>query len=187
MSVEAELKARLWHPEKVASALRSRAEPERADYFDTYYDNDAGFLDRGQRELRLRTQATAHGNGHVLTYKDRPVDAVSGSKPEHETELTQPAALDILFRALGYQPVISLTKHCENFRFDHEGRSVLATIVRVPELEGTFLEVETMVAEGDVNAALAALHRLLTQLGVSEDSLTTELYTEAVAAQRQFG
>ena len=66
-----------------------------------------------------------------------------------------------------------------------DGREVLATLVRVAELAGTFLEVETLVAdEAAVPGALAELRVVLAELGVSDRELTTELYTEAVARTR---
>jgi adenylate cyclase class 2 len=58
-------------------------------------------------------------------------------------------------------------------------------MVRVAELTGTFLELETLVGdESGVPEALAELRRVLGELGVSEEELTTELYTEAVARAR---
>jgi adenylate cyclase, class 2 len=57
---------------------------------------------------------------------------------------------------------------------------VLSTVVTVPELDGTFLEVETMAGEGDVGSALETLRDLLAELGVPGGALTTELYAEAV-------
>ncbi len=61
---------------------------------------------------------------------------------------------------------------------------MLATLVRVPELDGTFLEVETMADEGDLAAALRDVREVLGELGIGEQDLTTEQYTDAVAARR---
>ena len=56
-----------------------------------------------------------------------------------------------------------------NYRFTRDGRDLLATLVHVPELDGTFLEIETVVAETrDIDSAL-----------------TAELYTDAVRERRQ--
>ena len=52
------------------------------------------------------------------------------------------------------------------------------------EIEGTFLEVETIAAEHDVDQALAAVRELLNELGVGRGELTTDLYTDAVRAAR---
>jgi adenylate cyclase, class 2 len=185
MAVEAELKARLEHPDRVRGALAALADVERADYADTYYDDDGRSLEAGQRELRIRTTTVAGRRRHILTYKDAPVHADSGSKPEHETDVTQPRAVDALLTALGYQPVIAFTKHCENYTFEYDGLTVLSTVVTVPELDGTFLEVETMADERDVGSALETLRDLLEELGVPGSALTTEVYTQAVGRRRR--
>ncbi|GGN65197.1 hypothetical protein GCM10010112_26230 [Actinoplanes lobatus] len=182
--IEAELKARLADPATVRDALAEFAEPEMATYRDTYYDTADGSLDRAGRELRVRTVETVAGVRHLLTYKEPAVDAGSGSKPEYETTLADPAAVAYIIEALGYPPATMLTKDCENFRFDSGGRSFLATVVRVPELDGTFLEVETQALEEDLAEALDAVRAVLADLGVDEGQLTTELYTEAVRAAR---
>ncbi len=121
---------------------------------------------------------------HILTYKGTTVDDVSGSKPEHETRLDDGEEAESILRGLGYSPTIALAKRCEKYSFIADVRDVLATIATVPELDGAFLEVETLVPAHDVPNALAVLRRLLGQLGVTETDLTTELYTAAVAAQR---
>ncbi|AJT64434.1 hypothetical protein T261_2761 [Streptomyces lydicus] len=62
---------------------------------------------------------------------------------------------------------------------------MLATLVEVPEIQGTFLEVETMVqAEHELSAALDDVRSVMTQLGIHEGDFTTERYTDAVAASR---
>lgn len=61
---------------------------------------------------------------------------------------------------------------------------MLATLVRVPEADGTFLELETLVDEAEVSAALADVRGVLEELGIHEGDLTRELYTDAVAARR---
>lgn len=69
--------------------------------------------------------------------------------------------------------------------FEAHGRRVLATLVRVPEIDGTFLEVETIVEESDLSKALADIRAVMADLGISPDGLTRETYTGAVAAQRR--
>ena len=70
------------------------------------------------------------------------------------------------------------------YRFTDGGREFLATVVQVPEIDGTFLEVETMADEDQVDEALAAVRAVLDQLGVPVDDLTTDRYTAAVRAAR---
>jgi adenylate cyclase, class 2 len=182
--IEAELKARLTDPDMVRAALAARSDVEKAVYHDTYYDAPGDTLDRAGRELRLRTVETSGAVRHLLTFKEPAVDEESGSKPEYETTVSAPAAVAHLFQALGYRPVVAFTKDCENYRFSAGGREFLATIVRVPEIEGTFLEVETIAAGNQVDEALTAVRSVLDRLGVTADELTTGLYTDAVRAAR---
>jgi adenylate cyclase class 2 len=183
--IEAELKARLTDPAAVRAALDQRADGEKATYRDVYYDTAAGELDRDGREIRLRTVKTGHSVRHLLTFKEPVVDEASGSKPEHESTVATPAAIAQMLDSLGLKPSVELTKECENYRFDGPGgREFLATVVRVPEVDGTFLEVETMAAEDQVDEALAAVRDVLHHLGVRDDELTSELYTEAVRNAR---
>jgi hypothetical protein len=59
-----------------------------------------------------------------------------------------------------------------------------STVVQVPEIDGTFLEVETMAEADDVPAALEAVRDVIAGLGVGDEEFTTELYTDAVRAAR---
>lgn len=61
---------------------------------------------------------------------------------------------------------------------------MVATLVRVPDIDGTFLEVEALVAEHEVAAALADVRAVLAELGIEPKDLTLDTYTGAVAAQR---
>jgi adenylate cyclase class 2 len=72
-----------------------------------------------------------------------------------------------------------------NYRFSSQGRDLLATVVTVPELENqTFIELETIAEPDDVDAALGVVRGVLGELGIESGDLTTEAYTDAVAARR---
>jgi adenylate cyclase class 2 len=186
--IEAELKARLADPDAVRAALATRAEPEVAVYHDVYYDNAAGDLERSGRELRLRAVVRpGQASQHVLTFKEPTVDEASGSKPEYETTVAAPDAVAHMVEALGYRPAVELSKDCQNFRFSDGGREFLATVVLVPQLDGTFLEVETMAEDDQVEQALSAVRTVLERLGVAASELTNELYTDAVRSARRAG
>lgn len=182
--IEAELKARVADPAALHATLSERAgEPVLATYSDVYLDRQ-GELESGGRELRVRTIGTSAEQRVILTYKGTAIDEATGSKPEYETTVAdRDAALSIL-EGLGYGRTIEFTKRCANYRWTAAGRPVLATVVTVPELDGTFIEIETMVTEDDVSAALDELRALLASLGLGPETLTIELYTDAVAAAR---
>ncbi|MFI5684666.1 class IV adenylate cyclase [Streptomyces sp. NPDC051636] len=182
--IEAELKARVHSPEAVMRLLDERAEARVEVYRDTYYDRPDGSLEKDDQELRVRTVHGADSTRTVLTFKDAAVDEASGSKPEHETRVEDADAAHAILHGLGHVPVIAFEKRCRNYEFEAHGRQMLATLVRVPEIDGTFLEVETLVDEGEVSAALEDIRAVLADLGIGPEDLTRETYTGAVAAQR---
>lgn len=183
--IEAELKARVHAPEAVMRLLDERAAARVEVYRDTYYDRPDGSLEKAGEELRVRTVHGAGGTRTVLTFKGAAVDEDSGSKPEHETAVEDAGQAHAILQGLGYVEVIAFEKRCRNYDFEARGRQLLATLVRVPELDGTFLEVETLVDEDEVGAALDDVRAVLADLGIGPEDLTRETYTGAVAAQRR--
>ncbi|MFD0003583.1 class IV adenylate cyclase [Streptomyces sp. NPDC127178] len=182
--IEAELKARVHSPEAVRQLLDQRAEARVEVYRDTYYDRPDGSLEKADQELRVRTVLGASGARTVLTFKEAAVDEDSGSKPEYETAVADAEAARAILLSLGHVEVIAFEKQCRNYDFEARGRRMLATLVRVPELDGTFLEIETLVEESEVSAALDDIGSVISELGVGLEDLTRETYTDAVAAQR---
>ncbi|MFE9018967.1 class IV adenylate cyclase [Streptomyces sp. NPDC007808] len=183
--IEAELKARVHAPEQVMRQLDERAEARVEVYRDTYYDRPNGSLEKAGEELRVRTVHGADGTCTVLTFKGTAVDEESGSKPEHETRVEDAEQAHAILRGLGHVELIAFEKRCRNYNFEARGRRMLATLVRVPEIDGTFLEIETIVNEHEVPAALDDIRAVLTELGIGPGDLTRETYTGAVAAQRE--
>jgi adenylate cyclase, class 2 len=183
--IEAELKARVRDPEQLRERLSGLAAGEDSIYRDVYYDWPDRELTTAGRELRVRRIVTAGGERSILTYKDPAVDLVSDSKPEHESVVSDAAAVEGMLRGLGLVPFVAFEKHCTNYCFTARGRDMLATIVRVPELDGTFLEVETAATEDSTTVALADVRAVLDQLGITEAELTSEQYTEAVINARR--
>ncbi|HEY8980551.1 MAG TPA: class IV adenylate cyclase [Streptomyces sp.] len=187
MPVEAELKARVREPGEVRRLLDERAEARVEVYRDTYYDRAGGELEAADQELRIRTIEANKGSRTVLTWKGAAIDPVSGSKPEYETAVDDPDAAHAILRGLGYVVLIAFEKRCRNYELTVYGREMLATLVEVPELEGTFLEVETLVEEGELEGALQDVRAVLRELGIADEELTTETYTGAVAERRTSG
>jgi len=142
--VEAEITARVPCPDDVAEKLIRIAPPERATYLDTYFDR-GGLLRRADYELRVREVRSDAGRSTLLTLKGAPVDAESGSRTELETAVADAAAVRALLVGLGYEPWAAFTKQCTNHRFTRDGLAMLATLVTIPTVDGTFLEVETIV------------------------------------------
>jgi adenylate cyclase, class 2 len=183
--IEAERKARVDNPERIRDALAGLAEPEHAVYRDEYFDWPDHHLDTAGTEIRLRTIETAAGTRHVLTYKQPAVDD-SGSKPEHETDVADPVPVAAMLRGIGLVTLVALTKSCVNYQFESDAWPILATLVTVPELDGTFLEAETQSTTADLDGALAAVDGVLAHLDLM-DALETGSYTDAVRAARDTG
>lgn len=182
--IEAELKARVRNPERVLALLEARATGRPEVYQDTYYDTVDQALSGSDRELRVRTIHSADDTRSILTYKGARVDAASGSKSEHETRVDDPAAVHATLLGLEYLPLIQFEKRCRNYDFTAHGRRMLATLVRVPEIGGDFIEVETLVDVEQLPDALSDVRTVLGDLGIEEGDLTTDTYTDAVAASR---
>ena len=184
--IEVELKAVVRDVEALHAALDQRAPAQMSIYADRYFDcPDHRLTERGC-ELRVRTITEHSGRTRVLlTYKEPVPDAGSGAKREHETTAGDADVVVTVLTALGAEELLAFQKHCVNYRFTALGRDLLATVVTVPELAGqTFLELETMADAEEVDAAWDVVRCVLRELGVSDHDLTTEAYTEAVAAQR---
>ena len=62
---------------------------------------------------------------------------------------------------------------------------MLATVVIVPELDSTFVELETMTDPAGTADALSDVRAVLSDLGITDDDLTAKQYTDAVLRQRQ--
>jgi len=184
--IEAEVKARIRYPERVQALLRSRAAERLSRYRDTYYDRPGRPLTQSGQELRLRVVDTDGQRRSLLTYKAPAVDQKTGSKPETEIEVSDARGADEILLALGFSHLVAFAKNCANYSFTAAGRDILATLVTVPELDGTFIEIETLTADpDDVGPAIAAVRAVLGELGIASDDLTTELYTDAVMRARQ--
>lgn len=183
---EAEIKWVVDDRSGVREALNSYASPREETYRDEYFVHPAVVPPGSPREFRVREiRRPGAASRSLLTFKDRVVDAESGSKREHEVAVAEPGALSAMLRAMGFDLDISLTKNCENWEFTHEGREVLATLVSVPELSGHFLEIETLASvESDVAGCLAGLRRLASDLGLRRADETTAAYTESVREAR---
>jgi adenylate cyclase, class 2 len=182
--IEAELKERVHDPDTLRARLRRLASEEISLYRDTYYDRPGRELTAQGRELRVRVMETSGVRRAVLTYKEPAADAASGSKPEHETKVADAAVVDEILHALGLEHLVAFEKHCANYRFTAKGRDMLATTVTVPEIDGTFVELETLADEAGLAAALGDIRAGPRGAGSDQDDLTTEQYTDAVMRAR---
>jgi adenylate cyclase, class 2 len=185
MAIEVELKVRVPDRDSVVGWLAGQATGELSTYRDTYYGWPDGALERdGRKELRIRVIDHAGESLGLVTFKAPMLD--STSTPEYETTVADAESMDAILRGLGLAHVIAYEKHCINYRFQHEGHAITATVVEVPELpDDTFLEVEALVSDGEnTGDALAAIRSVLSQLGLSDDDREDQFYIDMVRRQR---
>lgn len=183
--IEVELKAVVKVPDRVVELLRTRSDEQVCLYRDTYYDGADGSLGRTGSELRVRTIVSSDHEWHLLTFKTSAVHE-SGSKSEHESLIKDRQAIEEILVGLGFVVDIAFEKRCRNYRFSAGGREFLATLVQVPEAsDETFIEVETLVRDrSEVPSAIAAVTRVLADLGITERDLTERTYQGMVADHR---
>lgn len=171
-------------PAVLERELGRLARGEPGTYYDVYYDTPDGSRSASGRELPVRVIDTGGVRRTVLTYKEAPADEASQSKPEHETVVASGGVIDIILSSLGLVHLVKFEKQCTNYRFTARGRDMLATVVTVPETSGTFVELETRAREDELAASLDDVRGMLAVLGIGENDLTTEQYTDAVLRAR---
>lgn len=112
----------------------------------------------------LRTRA--YGGQARLTWKGPKVpDALMKIRPEHETGVTSPEALEAILRALGYAPVLTM----EKVRAVWEREDLEACLDETPF--GCYLELE-----GDPQAIRTAMESLDLAPDQAESRSYPELY-----------
>jgi adenylate cyclase, class 2 len=160
-AVESEVKLRVARPEDARSALfRIGALAVRARHFEdnVLFDDPSASLAGTGRALRVRRT----DQGGVLTFKGPRRDRQGiKSRPEIETAVADPDALQAVLQALGFRPVFRYQKYREVFRW----HAVEIVVDETPI--GSFLEIEGPVA---------AIHEAARALGYAPDDYVSESY-----------
>ena len=145
---EVELKAGVSDVERLRSTLDSLAgSPEFKSYDDIYFNNRDDLV-ADEKELRLRRIESDAGAEVVLTFKDKPFDPVSKSKPETEIKVSSQSQMLRILELLDFYIDVRLKKICSIYRLEWNGCKTEITLATVPELAASFLEAEIMVARG---------------------------------------
>lgn len=146
--VETEMKFRIPGTAEVLARLEARGfRPvhPRAEERSVLWDRD-GLLKAQGCALRVRR----YGDRALLTWKGARVpDPLLKIRPEVETGVEEPAALEEILAALGYAPVLSMVKTRSIWRRD----ALEACVDEAPF--GCFLELEGLPA--DIRKAMADL------------------------------
>ena len=134
--VETEIKLRLKGPDEGRDALRglgARLVRERHFEDNLLFNDDRGALGASGSVLRLRRTPA----GGVLTFKGpRKVEAGMRSRPELETPVGDPDAMQAILVGLGFRPAFRYQKYRETYEW--EGQEIVIDETPI----GTFLEIE---------------------------------------------
>ena len=186
---EVELTARLKDYEQTRAQIQKLNIDShyKLDYDDRYYDKN-GELTEEDQEFRLRTKTnldTAETK-HYLTFKDKPFEQVTRSKPEYETLVLDHYNTEQILFKLGYQKSAHYTKHCEIFNLKYLEASVEIALVQFDELKDSFIEIETNTnEESHTDALFEKLYALMEKIGVSKSQLTKDFYIEMIKAAKK--
>ena len=181
---EVELKAIIKDFEGIKSIIESYdlKSKEELIYESIYFDSNDE-LTNSSRELRFRNikdrQSTTIKN--LITYKDPPFDVFSRSKPEIEIEIDDLEGSIALFQKLGYEIILRFEKECTNYRLEFKGLNLLATLAYVQELDQYYIEVESPTKnEKEFEQRFTIIKLFLSEIGIKDEDLTNEYYTEAI-------
>ncbi|WP_416440716.1 class IV adenylate cyclase [Leeuwenhoekiella sp. A16] len=156
-------------------------------YDDVYLDKE-NTLTTVDKELRLRnkTNRDSGESRFFLTFKDSPFDEKSKSKPEFETEIADFNTGIAIFQKLGYSISMRYTKECLIYNLTYQDIKLEVSIVKLPELENTFIEVETQTeTEKDIKSRFKILHEFLNQIGIAQIDITSQYYVDAIKEKRE--
>lgn len=182
-SVEYEVEQKF--PIDDAEGLRSKllelgaAAAAPVEQIDTYFSHPARDFAQTDEALRVRE----FDSRCTLTYKGPKIDDHTKTRqeikialPSQEDDARQVAAL---LEALGFLPVAQVRKTREIFRLQWESRWLVVALDEVASL-GSFLEIESMAHQYDLDAARAAVQSLADRLGV--DASERRGYLELILA-----
>lgn len=140
MPVEIEAKMRAPDLEWIRELLRKAGATRLGEVLETntFFDTEDRELTAADEGLRLRRKRSDGGEDqHVITFKGPRIQAEVKQREELEFGVTDAASVALLFRKLGYVPLLTFEKRRESWSFG-ACRIELDTL---PQL-GTFVEIE---------------------------------------------
>jgi len=136
-------------------------DPVRQD--DTYYAHPT--RDFAATDEALRTRSI--GDQHFITYKGPRIDATTKTRKELELPLATTAEeFAELLKAVGFQKVSSVRKSRRSASYKLNDREIEIDLDEVDDL-GSFVELETICNEAQVESATASMGRVAEKLGLS--------------------
>ena len=149
---------------KVAALGATVSEPHSE--IDHYYAHPSRDFAVSDEALRIRRT----DRSSYLTYKGPKVDATTKTRREIELALWPQEAkvqtLENLLEALGFTPVAEVCKYRRKATISWQRRQIEAALDEVVDV-GTFVELELVADEGDLEPAKACIASLARELGLS--------------------
>ena len=144
-----------------------RLHGERLTQNDVYYAHPQRDFAETDEALRIRHV----GEQNYLTYKGPKIDTVSKTRQEVELGIEPGDAgahkADAMLLALGFRPVSRVCKQRQCYQVTRSQQEIEVSIDEVEDL-GTFIELEIVAEDSQVDAAREAIARLADELGLSE-------------------
>ncbi len=135
---------------------------------DRYFAHPSRDFAATDEALRIRT----HGENAWVTYKGPKIDTTTKTRREIDFPLPAGDELSSLFQelleALGFHEVATVRKSRRTAAIDWQGRAFHIDLDEVEQL-GSFVELETVVAESDLDMARHQLDALRDELALSGD------------------
>jgi adenylate cyclase, class 2 len=181
MQFEVEQKHRLKDVAEFVRRLLSRGitPGPPVEQSDQYFDHPARDFAETDEALRIRTV----GSESFVTYKGPKLDATTKTRRELELPLDAKdpdgSQFAELLAALGFTPVAVVRKGRRLFHLHHDGRDVEGALDDVDGV-GTFVELELLADEGNLEEAKRIVTTLATELnlGASERRSYLEMLLE---------
>jgi len=157
-------------------AVEKRLLQEGADFvneerqIDSYYNAPDRNFAQTDEALRLRSI----GKKNMLIYKGPRLDTASKSRKEVTVSVTRKRTEELL-SSLGFSKFGQVTKVRRNYRLG----DILVSLDEVENL-GTFMEIEALAEEKDLEFHEKRVLELLEQLGVSQDETIRDSYLELI-------
>lgn len=173
MKIEIEAKIRVEALAPLAEKLET-LKAERINNLtetDTYFRDNSGKLHENRCGLRLRRQIGNSGESFLLTFKGPRINSKYKSRPEAQTLVSDPQAMQTILEGLGYEPALLVEKKRQLWKLD-------ACEICLDELIGigSFIEVEGP-NEKEVEAVLI-------KLGLSDQPHIHDSYAKLTSEYR---
>jgi adenylate cyclase class 2 len=140
---------------------------EPCSEIDHYYAHPARDFAATDEALRIRRT----DRSSYLTYKGPKVDTTTKTRREIELGLWAQEAkvltLESLLEALGFAPIAEVCKYRRKATVFWQGRQIEAALDEVVDV-GTFVELELVAEEEEVESARACIASLAEALGLSQ-------------------